>query len=197
MLYLGPGGAGFIGSNLTRALLTEGHTVRVLDNFLTGKRENLAGIPDVHKDRFELVEGDLRNLETVRAAVKGVNFVLHQGALPSVPRSVADPVLSNDINVAGTLNLLVAARDELKLDVFRIREALPAIKARRRSIDPDLLQAELSMLVGEEQGLPAAKLEDEFKALEEKAEDQDPLEKLKRKMGLGDSSDPKPGKGRS
>jgi hypothetical protein len=88
-------------------------------------------------------------------------------------------------------------RDELKLDVFRIREALPAIKARRRSIDPDLLQAELSMLVGEEQGLPAAKLEDEFKALEEKAEDQDPLEKLKRKMGLGDSSDPKPGKGRS
>lgn len=99
--------------------------------------------------------------------------------------------------IEASLSGLVAARDELKLDVFRIREALPAIKARRRSIDPDLLQAELSMLVGEEQGLPAAKLEDEFKALEEKAEDQDPLEKLKRKMGLGDSSDPKPGKGRS
>ena len=111
MRYLVTGGAGFIGSNLTRALLTEGHAVRVLDNFLTGKRENLAGIPDVHKDRFELVEGDLRNLETVRAAVKGVQYVLHQGALPSVPRSVADPVLSNEINVAGTLNLLVAARD--------------------------------------------------------------------------------------
>jgi len=99
--------------------------------------------------------------------------------------------------IEASLSGLAAARDELKLDVFRIREALPAIKARRRSIDPDLLQAELSMLVGEEQGLPAAKLEDEFKALEEKAEDQDPLEKLKRKMGLGDSSDPKPGKGRS
>lgn len=111
MRYLVTGGAGFIGSNLTRALLTEGHAVRVLDNFLTGKRENLAGIPDVHKDRFELVEGDLRDLETVRAAVKGVHYVLHQGALPSVPRSVADPVLSNEINVAGTLNLLVAARD--------------------------------------------------------------------------------------
>ncbi|HOI22957.1 MAG TPA: hypothetical protein PLD45_06775 [Spirochaetales bacterium] len=99
--------------------------------------------------------------------------------------------------IEASLSGLVAARDELKLDVFRIREALPAIKARRRSIDPDLLQAELSMLVGEEQGLPAAKLEDEFRALEEKAEDQDPLEKLKRKMGLGGSSDPKPGKGRS
>lgn len=112
MRYLVTGGAGFIGSNLTRALLAEGHTVRVLDNFLTGKRENLAGIPEVHKDRFELIEGDLRDLEVVRAAVKGVHYILHQGALPSVPRSVADPILSNEINVAGTLNLLVAARDE-------------------------------------------------------------------------------------
>jgi nucleoside-diphosphate-sugar epimerase len=111
MRYLVTGGAGFIGSNLTRALLDEGHMVRVLDNFLTGKRENLAGLSERHKDRFELVEGDLRNLETVRGSVKGVDYILHQGALPSVPRSVADPVLSNEINISGTLNLLIAARD--------------------------------------------------------------------------------------
>ncbi|MBE0604030.1 MAG: SDR family oxidoreductase [Deltaproteobacteria bacterium] len=111
MRYLVTGGAGFIGSNLTKALLIEGHTVRVLDNFLTGKRENLADISDAHRDRFELVEGDLRNLDTVRNSVKGVDYILHQGALPSVPRSVADPILSNEINVAGTVNLLVAARD--------------------------------------------------------------------------------------
>ena len=77
---------------------------------------------------------------------------------------------------------IAAARDELKLDVARIREALPAIKARKRSIDPDLLQAELSMILGEDQGMSAAKLDDEFKALEGKAEGQGPLEKLKRKM---------------
>jgi phage shock protein A len=87
-----------------------------------------------------------------------------------------------------SLSGIVAARDGLKLDVARIREALPAIKARKRSIDPDLLQAELSLILGEDQGMPAAKLEDEFKALEDKAEAHDPLEKLKRKMGLGGSS---------
>jgi nucleoside-diphosphate-sugar epimerase len=111
MRYLVTGGAGFIGSNLTRALLSAEHRVRVLDNFLTGKRENLAGLQDIYGDSFELIEGDLRNLDTVRRAVGGVDYVLHQGALPSVPRSVADPVLSNEINVSGTLNLLVAARD--------------------------------------------------------------------------------------
>jgi nucleoside-diphosphate-sugar epimerase len=111
MRYLVTGGAGFIGSNLARALLPAGHKVRVLDNFLTGKRENLAGLEDEYGDAFELFEGDLRDLETVRKAVAGVDYVLHQGALPSVPRSVADPVLSNEINVSGTVNLLVAARD--------------------------------------------------------------------------------------
>ena len=111
MKYLVTGGAGFIGSNLTRALLASGQSVRVLDNFLTGKRENIAGLAEAHGDAFELIEGDLRDLETVRKAAAGVEFVLHQGALPSVPRSVADPVLSNEINVAGTVNLLVAARD--------------------------------------------------------------------------------------
>ena len=111
MRYLVTGGAGFIGSNLTRALLSGGNRVRVLDNFLTGKRENLAGLAAVHGESFELQEGDIRDLAAVRKAVEGIDFVLHQGALPSVPRSVADPALSNEINVAGTVNVLLAARD--------------------------------------------------------------------------------------
>jgi len=111
MRYLVTGGAGFIGSNLASALLAEGLGVRVLDNFLTGKKENLAGLAERYGDAFELVEGDLRDLEVTRRAAEGAEYVLHQGALPSVPRSVADPVLSNAINVGGTLNLLVAARD--------------------------------------------------------------------------------------
>src|SRR5512146_745886 len=111
MLYLVTGGAGFIGSNLAEALLAGGHKVRVLDNFLTGKKQNLAGFTERFGGSFELVEGDLRDLATTRKAADGVDFVLHQGALPSVPRSVADPVLTNDINVGGTVNLLVAARD--------------------------------------------------------------------------------------
>jgi len=111
MHYLVTGGAGFIGSNLASALLAEGLRVRVLDNFLTGKKENLAGLAERYGDAFELVKGDLRDLEITRRAAEGTEYVLHQGALPSVPRSVADPVLSNAINVGGTLNLLVAARD--------------------------------------------------------------------------------------
>ena len=111
MDYLVTGGAGFIGSNLVGALLADGHRVRVLDNFLTGKRENLAGLSEGYGTSYELLEGDLRDLDTVRRAVEGVAYVLHQGALPSVPRSVADPALSNGINVGGTLNLLIAARD--------------------------------------------------------------------------------------
>lgn len=109
-MYLVTGGAGFIGSNLVSTLLAASHEVRVLDNFLTGKRENLAGLSDRYGDRFQLVEGDLRDLPETRAAAEGVEYILHQGALPSVPRSVADPVLSNEINVGGTLNLLIAAR---------------------------------------------------------------------------------------
>lgn len=110
-MYLVTGGAGFIGSNLVQALLAAGRRVRVLDNFLTGKRENLAGLAEAHGDAYELVEGDLRDIAVTRRAVEGAEYVLHQGALPSVPRSVADPILSNEINVGGTLSLLVAARD--------------------------------------------------------------------------------------
>jgi nucleoside-diphosphate-sugar epimerase len=109
--YLVTGGAGFIGSNLAEALLSKGACVRVFDNFLTGRRENLIGFAEAYGDAFELVEGDLRDLDAVRGAVEGVSYVLHQGALPSVPRSVADPLQTNAINVDGTLNVLVAARD--------------------------------------------------------------------------------------
>ncbi len=111
MIYLITGGAGFIGSNLASALLAAGNAVRVFDNFLTGKRENLAGLAEKHGRSFELIEGDLRDLAACRRAAEGAGFILHQGALPSVPRSVADPVLTNEINVGGTVNLLVAARD--------------------------------------------------------------------------------------
>jgi len=101
------GGAGFIGSNLVRALLDAGGDVRVIDNFATGKRENLADVAA----EIDLVEGDIRDLETVERAMNGVNVVLHQAALPSVPRSVKDPIPSNEVNVTGTLNILVAARN--------------------------------------------------------------------------------------
>ncbi len=105
MKYLITGGAGFIGSNLVEELLKRGHEVRVLDNFSTGSRDNLAQF----KDRIELFEGDLRSYHIVRQAVDGVDFILHQGALPSVPRSIQDPITSNDVNVTGTLNILDAA----------------------------------------------------------------------------------------
>ena len=100
------GGAGFIGSNLVRALLEAGGEVRVLDNFSTGSRANLDGL-DV-----EIVEGELRSYERVHNAVRGVEVVFHLGALGSVPRSVQDPLTSSAVNVEGTLNVLLAARDE-------------------------------------------------------------------------------------
>ena len=107
-LVLVTGGAGFIGSNLVRALLARGDRVRILDNFATGRRDNLAEIAgDV-----EVVEGDLRSYERVHTAVRGVEVVFHQGALGSVPRSVQDPLTSTAVNVEGTLNVLLAARDE-------------------------------------------------------------------------------------
>jgi nucleoside-diphosphate-sugar epimerase len=102
------GGAGFIGSNLVRALLARGADVRVLDNFSTGNRANFSGL-----DRdIELVEGELRSYERVHNAVRGAEVVFHLGALGSVPRSVQDPLTSSAVNVEGTLNVLLAARDE-------------------------------------------------------------------------------------
>jgi UDP-N-acetylglucosamine 4-epimerase len=105
--YLVTGGAGFIGSNLVEALLARGERVRVLDNFATGKRANLAPF----LSRIELIEGSITRLEDCQRAVEGVDYVLHQAAMPSVPRSVAMPIESNETNVVGTLHMLVAARD--------------------------------------------------------------------------------------
>jgi nucleoside-diphosphate-sugar epimerase len=104
--YLVTGGAGFIGSHLAEELVRRGHQVRVLDNLSTGKRRNLEHIAPV-----EFVEGDVADPDACARAVRGVEFVLHQAAIPSVPRSVKDPVTSNRANIDGSLNVLVAARD--------------------------------------------------------------------------------------
>ncbi len=104
--YLVTGGAGFIGCNLARFLLARGHDVVVLDNFATGKRENVAAI----LEDIRLIEGDIRDRETVDSAVEGCAAVFHQAALGSVPRSVDDPVTSHDVNVNGTITVLEAAR---------------------------------------------------------------------------------------
>jgi UDP-glucose 4-epimerase len=105
-LYLVTRGAGFIGSHLVEELVARGEQVRVLDNFSTGKRANLAA----WVGRVEVIDGDIRNLATVQAAMRDVQFVLHQAALPSVPRSIEDPLTSNAVGVDGTLNVLWAAK---------------------------------------------------------------------------------------
>lgn len=103
------GGAGFIGSNLCEYFLSKGDQVVCLDNFATGHRHNIA--PFLENKNFTLVEGDIRNLEDCQKATVGVDYVLHQAALGSVPRSLKDPITSNEVNVSGFLNMLVAARD--------------------------------------------------------------------------------------
>ena len=105
--YLVTGGAGFIGSNIVEALLEKGEKVRVVDNFSTGKRENI--VPFI--ERIELMEADILDLDTMKEACKGIDYILHQAALPSVPRSVADPISSNRVNVDGTVNILWAAKE--------------------------------------------------------------------------------------
>ena len=103
------GGAGFIGSNLCEYFLNKGYDVTCLDNFATGHRYNIE--PFLKNSQFKLIEGDIRNLETCKLAVTGVDYILHQAALGSVPRSINDPITSNEVNVSGFLNMLVAARD--------------------------------------------------------------------------------------
>ena len=107
-LYLVTGGAGFIGSNVIDELLARGHRVRVLDNFATGCRENISHVAD----DIELIEGDIQSYERVHNAAKGADVVIHLAALPSVPRSVQDPLTTHQVNTTGTLNVLLAARDE-------------------------------------------------------------------------------------
>jgi nucleoside-diphosphate-sugar epimerase len=105
--FLVTGGAGFIGSHIVKALVRRNKKVRVLDNFLTGKRENLVEV----RKRIDIIEGDIRDFEACRKAVRGISCVLHQAALPSVQRSVMDPLTTNEINITGTLNLLFAAKE--------------------------------------------------------------------------------------
>jgi nucleoside-diphosphate-sugar epimerase len=105
-LYLVTGGAGFIGSHLCEELARRGEQVRVVDSLITGKRANLAHVPGV-----EFIEGDLADVDVAHRAAAGVDYVLHQAAIPSVPRSVSDPITSNRSNIDATLNILVAARD--------------------------------------------------------------------------------------
>jgi UDP-glucose 4-epimerase len=105
--YLVTGGAGFIGSHIVAELVERGETVRVLDNFSTGRLENIAP----YLDHIDLIEDDVRHLDVVRAVVKDASYVLHQAALPSVPRSIADPLSCYEVNTMGTLNVLIAARD--------------------------------------------------------------------------------------
>ncbi|MGH9841671.1 MAG: SDR family oxidoreductase [Blastocatellia bacterium] len=106
-LYLVTGGAGFIGSHITEALVKRGDQVRVLDSLITGRRENLAHL----SNKIEFIEGDIRDPEATRRAMEGVHVVFHEAAIPSVPRSVAEPQLNHDANSNGTFNVLMAARD--------------------------------------------------------------------------------------
>ncbi len=103
------GGAGFIGSNLTEYFLSKGYSIVCLDNFATGHRHNVQ--PFLENPNYKLIEGDIRDLEVCQKAVENVDYVLHQAALGSVPRSIKDPITSNDVNVSGFLNMLIAARD--------------------------------------------------------------------------------------
>jgi nucleoside-diphosphate-sugar epimerase len=130
--YLVTGGAGFIGSHLAEALVSQGQEVRVLDNFLTGKRENISSF----RDKIELIEGDIRDLDTCKQATLGVDFVLHQAALPSVPRSIQDPLLANAINVTGTLNMLVASHEA------RVKKFVFASSSSVYGDDPNLPKKE-------------------------------------------------------
>ena len=105
------GGAGFIGSNLCEHLLSNGYSVVCLDNFATGHIENLLPLIDKYPSTFKLIVGDIRNMEDCRKACEGVDYVMHEAALGSVPRSIKDPITTNDVNIGGFLNMLVAARD--------------------------------------------------------------------------------------
>jgi nucleoside-diphosphate-sugar epimerase len=148
--YLVTGGAGFIGSHLAEELVGRGARVRVVDSLITGKRENLAHVPGI-----EFIEGDLADLDVARRAVAGVEYVLHQAAIPSVPRSVADPLTSHRANIEATLNVLIASRDA---GVTRLVYAgsssaygdTPTLPKREDSAPNPLSPYALQKLVGEQ-----------------------------------------------
>ncbi len=149
-LYLITGGSGFIGSHTADEILRRGGEVRVLDNLSTGRRENLAHI----SNRIEFFELDIRELDAIRPAFEGVDYVVHLAALPSVPRSVADPITSNAINITGTLNVLVAARDaKVKRLVFSASSSAygdnPEFPRRETQMPRPLSPYALGKLAGE------------------------------------------------
>src|SRR4030067_3819792 len=148
--YLVTGGAGFIGSHLVYELTRGKQTVRVLDNFSTGKKENLQQV----LDRIELVEGDIRSFDLVKEVTKGVDYVLHQAALPSVERSVKDPLTTNQVNLDGTLNLLEAAKlNQVKTFVFASSSSVygntPKLPKKEKMPPDPLSPYALSKLAGE------------------------------------------------
>ena len=149
-VYLVTGGAGFIGSHLVAELVKSKQTVRVIDNFSTGQRQNLKECAD----KIELIEGDIRDLSLVKQSTTGVDFVLHQAALPSVARSVKDPLTTNEVNVNGTLNLLEAAKlNKVKVFVYASSSSVygntPKLPKRENmTLDP-LSPYALSKLAGE------------------------------------------------
>jgi nucleoside-diphosphate-sugar epimerase len=148
--YLVTGGAGFIGSHIVERLVQDGHSVRVLDDFSAGKEENLAPMID----KIELVRGDIRNMEVVRDAVKDMEIVFHEAALGSVPRSVADPQTTHDVNITGTLNILLAARDaKVRRVVFASSSSVygetPELPKHEKMTPQPLSPYALSKLTGE------------------------------------------------
>jgi UDP-glucose 4-epimerase len=150
MTYLVTGGAGFIGSNIVEELLKQGQPVKVLYNFSTGKRENL----EQFEDSVEIIEGDLRSYHLVREAVESVDYVLHQAALPSVPRSIKDPLTTNAVNVEGTLNILHAALEAgVKRVVFASSSSIygdsPSLPKREDMPPNPLSPYAISKLAGE------------------------------------------------
>jgi UDP-glucose 4-epimerase len=144
------GGAGFIGSHIVEDLVNSGHSVRIIDNFLTGKKENIEAL----QNEIELIIGDIRDLDACYKAVEGVDVVLHQAALASVSRSIEDPLLSHDINVNGTLNILLASRDAgVKMLVFASTASLYgnalALPKREDMQETPLSPYAISKLIGE------------------------------------------------
>ncbi|MGB9735208.1 MAG: SDR family oxidoreductase [bacterium] len=150
--FLVTGGAGFIGSNLVDRLLEQGHFVRVIDNFATGKRENLSKA--LTYSTFELIEGDIRNIQTVKMACNGIDYVLHEAAIPSVPRSIDDPVTTNEVNINGTLNVLIASyENKVKRVVYAASSSAygdTAVLPKREDMSPSPLSPyAVSKLTGE------------------------------------------------
>ena len=150
MKFLVTGGAGFIGSHLAEELVQRGHQVRVVDDFSTGKKKNIASF----LDKIELIEGDIRDIEVCRRAAKGMDFVLHQAALTSVPYSIENPLLTNEINIKGTLNLLLASRDAaVQRYVFASSAAVygddPHLPKKEEVVGASLSPYALSKRVGE------------------------------------------------